>query len=304
LLIPAHIPIQKVHFPLLEEKHVNLSIKRLDLIHPLVSGNKFFKLKYNLLEAKSRGYSKLLTFGGTYSNHIYATAAAAEIVGIPSIGVIRGEEKLPLNPTLAFAKEKGMELHYLNRTQYRVKESAAIQSELIKKFGSFFLLPEGGTNEMAIKGTAEILRKEDAEFDHITVPIGTGGTFAGLAKTILDKQKLIGFSSLKGDFIHREIGNLLQTQDIPSTENLCIIDQYHFGGYAKHNDNLIDFIMDFYKKTLLPLDVVYTGKMMYGLMDMIKNDYFTKEANILALHTGGLQGNIGFNKKFGTQLQI
>ncbi len=302
MLIPIHIPNQKVQLPILEEKQITLFIKRLDLIHPLVSGNKFFKLKYNLSNAKAEGYKRILTFGGAFSNHIHAVAGAVKEFDMEAIGVIRGEETEPLNPTLSFAKETGMEFHYLDRNRYRLKNSSGVLRELESIYGSFYLIPEGGTNVLAIKGASEILNKEDAEFDQIAVSIGTGGTVAGLASSLAENQGLLGFSSLKGDFIHKEIVNLFISNKIKSPENFQIFNEYHFGGYAKHKEILIDFMMDFFNKTAIPLDPIYTGKMLFGIMDLIKNDFFKKGTKILAIHTGGLQGNIGFNQINDTRL--
>ena len=304
MLIPAHIPNQKIENPLLLEKGIHLFVKRLDLVHPLVSGNKFYKLKYNLEKAKEEGHFQILTFGGAFSNHIYATAAGANEKGLKAIGIIRGEEILPLNPTLAFAKDKGMLLHYLNRSTYRLKNTAEILDALSAQFGRFYHIPEGGTNALAIQGASEILSQEDKRFDFVSLSIGTGGTFGGISSSLAANQQLLGFSSLKGSFIHQEILNLLQEHVNPPPSNYQILDEYHFGGYGKHNKILLDFIKDFYSQTGIPLDPIYTGKMMFGLFDLINKGFFEKGAKILAIHTGGLQGNIGFNQRYGTDLDL
>ena len=289
---------------MLVDKGVSLSIKRLDLIHPFVSGNKYYKLKYNFIQAKKEGLQKILTFGGTFSNHIHATAALADQSGLNSIGIIRGEETLPLNPTLSFAKEKGMEIVYWDREKYRLKHTEGVLKELQSEFGSFYLIPEGGTNDLAVRGTSEILSEQDLMNDQIALCIGTGGTFAGLASAISPHQNLLGFSSLKGDFIQEEIKMLLRRYEIHPHGTFQVLDQYHFGGYAKHSPFLLSFILEFYKQTSIPLDPIYTGKMMFGLMDLVEKDFFKPGTSILAIHTGGLQGIRGFNQLNSTALPL
>lgn len=304
LLIPNQIETQELFFPLLREKGIQLSIKRLDQVHELASGNKFFKLKYNLKEARNQNNSTILTFGGAYSNHIYAMAAAAQKLGFESIGVIRGEETLPLNPTLAFAESAGMHLHYINRSDYRMKNEVEIIQTLKEKFGDFYLIPEGGTNDLAIQGTREILTDVDLEFTHIATSIGTGGTFGGLAGSIGKKQQLLGFSALKGDFIFKEMEDLLIKYKIKVSGSFQIFNGFHFGGYGKTKPELLSFIRKFYSQFQIPLDQVYTGKMMFGILDLIDQDFFPPDSHILAVHTGGLQGLSGFNQKYGTELPL
>ena len=192
-----NIKSQEISHPLLKEKEIQLSIKRIDLIHSFVSGNKFYKLKYNLLEAEKQNKNTILTFGGAYSNHISATAFAAQQKGLKSIGIIRGEETLPLNHTLSFAKKNGMELHYISREEYRQKHTESFLKTLQKKFDNFYLLPEGGTNKYAIKGTSEILDEKDTQ-DYICTPIGTGGTISGIINVTSVNQKVFGFPAIKG----------------------------------------------------------------------------------------------------------
>lgn len=304
MLIPNSIATETLQHPLWENQGIELSIKRLDQVHAQASGNKFYKLKYNLEEAKKQGKTTLLTFGGAYSNHIYATAAAAEYAGFKSIGIIRGEATLPLNPTLGAAHSHGMELHYLSRSAYRNKKEEAFIENLKKDFGDFYLVPEGGTNALAVKGTAEIMTAADAGYTHICTSIGTGGTFSGLARSIGLNQELIGFSSLKGEFIHEEIHALLTQFQIHPKGKIQILNQYHFGGYGKHNEDLLDFIRWFYKEFQIPLDPVYTGKMVYGVLDQIKNRLIPSGSKVLLLHTGGIQGLAGFNQRFGLSLPL
>ncbi|MEQ8926546.1 MAG: pyridoxal-phosphate dependent enzyme [Fulvivirga sp.] len=283
---------QKIEDPLLNEKGVSLFIKREDLIHPYVSGNKWRKLRYNLIEAKERGYSRLLTFGGAFSNHIYATAAAAKEAGFECIGLIRGEELAtkPLNKTLSFAKEKGMQLHFVEREVYREKDDPDYLFELIREFGEFYLLPEGGTNKLAVNGCAQILDINTKYYDIICCSVGTGGTLMGLISSAEKQQRVIGFSSLKGNFLENEIQLKMKAFGIKTKVSWQIEDHYHFGGYAKTSKELIDFIINFERKTNILLDQVYTGKMMFGIYDLIRKGNFKQGTKILAIHTGGLQG--------------
>jgi 1-aminocyclopropane-1-carboxylate deaminase len=302
-LLPCYpTPYQKIDLPELGSRNVQLTIKRLDQIHPEIQGNKWYKLKYNIEEAKNQGLQQLLTFGGAYSNHIYATALAAKQAGLASIGIIRGEETLPLNPTLDYASNAGMKLYYLSRSDYREKNSATILNRLREAFGDFYLVPEGGTNALAIEGTEEILESEDLDYDLICTSIGTGGTMAGLLASASPTQKVLGFSSLKGDFMDTEIQLLLQKYGIEPACSYQIIKTYHFGGYGKFKPELIQFILDFKKSAGIPLDPIYTGKMMFGLIDLIKKQIIPAGSRILALHTGGLQGIRGFNLRNGTNL--
>lgn len=304
MLIPQSISTQKINYPLWENRGIEVWIKRLDQIHPLASGNKFFKLKYNLEKAISENHDTILTFGGAYSNHIYATAAASKSLGLYSIGIIRGEETLPLNPTLAAAKENGMGIHYVAREAYRKKTEPEFILSLKEKFGNFYAIPEGGSNAEAIKGTHEILDEKDSEFTHITCSIGSGGTFAGLASAIEEHQTLLGFSSLKGDFIHEEIKRLIMRHQVVPKGKYQVLDQFHFGGYGKVNADLIAFVQWFYKTFGIVLEPIYTGKMMYGLFELIKNETIENSSKILIIHTGGLQGLAGFNHRFGTSLPL
>ncbi|MEM9649500.1 MAG: pyridoxal-phosphate dependent enzyme [Bacteroidota bacterium] len=287
------IPNQKVALPLLEEHQVDLYIKREDTIHPYISGNKFRKLKYNIEEAKRQQHSTLLTFGGAYSNHIAATAFAGKLNGLRTIGVIRGDElatNWESNPTLGFAADQGMDFHFVSRSAYREKTTSEFLNQLEREFGSFYLVPEGGTNELAIKGCQEVLTEEDERFDIICSSIGTGGTIAGLINAARTHQKVLGFPALKGDFLKKDIRRFARQ------ENWDLISEYHFGGYAKINLELVEFINDFKKKTDIPLDPVYTGKMLFGIFDLVKKGFFKPGTQILAIHTGGLQGIKGMNE--------
>lgn len=275
---------------------VSLYLKREDLLHPEVSGNKFRKLKYNIAEALKRNKETLLTFGGAYSNHIAATAAAGKLSHFKTIGVIRGDElgidlkkTLAQNPTLKFAEFCGMQFKFVSRSDYRNKNKPDFQQKLTEEFGEFYLVPEGGTNDLAVKGCEEILTKNDKKFDFIAASVGTGGTVSGLINTSEEAQKILGFSALKGDFHSEEI------RKYSVKRNWEIIINYHFGGYAKVDSELIDFINNFSEKYKIQLDPVYTGKMLFGIFDLIKAGYFPFGSKILAIHTGGLQGIPGMN---------
>ena len=275
-------------------KGISLVIKRDDLIHPFVSGNKFRKLKYNLLQAKAENQSALLTFGGAYSNHIAAVAYAGKENGFQTIGIIRGDEladKIESNPTLNFAQECGMQFEFVSRETYRLKTEETFLEQLQQKYGAFYLIPEGGTNAFAIQGCEEILTPEDASFDYVACAIGTGGTISGLINSVLPHQKVLGFPALKGEFLQDEIRKFVRH------ENWELITDYHFGGYGKVSPDLIDWINRFYAQTQIPLDPVYTGKMVFGILDLIAKNYFPENANILLIHTGGLQGIKGMNLK-------
>jgi len=287
-----------IHF-ITEKNGIQLSVLREDKIHPLISGNKFRKLKYNLKAFEEGKYEGILTFGGAYSNHIAATAAAGREFGFRCIGVIRGEElaeKIIENPTLHFAASCGMELHFIPRTQYRNKNQSGFLKKIKSEFGNIFILPEGGTNEAAVRGCEEILNEKTSEFDYICCAAGTGGTVSGLIRSAEKHQKILIFPALKdSDFLIDVIKNY------STRSNYELIQKYHFGGYAKITDELIGFINSFKKETNVPLEPIYTGKMLLGIFDMMELKLFPKGSKVLAVHTGGLQGIQGFNQKLKIQ---
>ena len=286
------------HVWLDDKKNIELSIKREDLIHPFVSGNKYRKLKYNVLQAREENKPTLLTFGGAFSNHIAAVASAGKAEGFNTIGIIRGEElkgKVDTNPTLSFAKSCGMTFNFISRKDYKDKSNPNFISNLKDWFGDFYLIPEGGTNNLAIKGCQEILNEKDSKFDYLCCAVGTGGTISGIINASKSNQKVLGFSSLKGDFLNKDISKFA------TSTNWELITDYHFGGYGKINDSLIAFINKFKAETEIPLDPIYTGKMMFGIFDLIKKGYFKPNSKILAIHTGGLQGIDGMNAKLKKQ---
>lgn len=285
-MIPEKVSFnEKVFLPF--HTSVELYVKREDILHAEISGNKFRKLKYNLLEAKRLGFSRLLTFGGAYSNHIAAVAAAGRIYGFETIGIIRGDElfdKFMNNETLKLAFENGMQFDFISRTDYRNKISADFIRYLKNKFGDFYMIPEGGTNELAVKGCEEILVDDDAKFNYLCCAVGTGGTISGIINTATKDQSVLGFPALKENFLHNEIA--VFTRQV----NWKLIRDYHFGGYGKITPELIDFVENFNQTQVFKIEPIYTAKMFYGLFDLIKNNFFKPHSKILAIHTGGLQG--------------
>jgi 1-aminocyclopropane-1-carboxylate deaminase len=290
---------QQVVLKNISEFGVSIYMKREDQIHPFISGNKYRKLKYNILKADELNKQTLLTFGGAYSNHISAVAFAGKEFDFNTIGIIRGDElgqdldkTLNQNITLHLAHEHGMIFKFVSRSDYRSKHTDEFIEDLKKEFGDFYLVPEGGTNKLAVKGCEEILKPEDDAFDMICCAIGTGGTISGLINSEKKDQKVLGFPALKEDFLHKEIEKWT-IED----KSWSLIRDYHFGGFGKVNSELITFINNFKEETSIPLDPIYTGKMMYGIVDMIKKGNFKKGTKILAIHTGGLQGIEGMNSR-------
>jgi 1-aminocyclopropane-1-carboxylate deaminase len=289
--------VQKLEGPFFPSS-IQLFIKRDDLLHPEISGNKWWKLKYNIKEAKTQKFETLLTFGGAFSNHIAATAAACKYAGIKSIGVIRGEKESALNPTLKKASEDGMELFFVSRQEYKSKNEEAFIDFLKSKFGRFYLIPEGGKNLLGVKGCTEML-KNVADFDFICCACGTGTTLSGivLANT---NAKVLGFAALKGGgFLKEDVGSLISGYQSHFNANkkiseFEIITDYHFGGYAKVNEELKSFASRFRQEFDVELDLVYTAKMFYGIRDLAAKGFFADGAKVLAIHSGGLQGNAGY----------
>ena len=305
LLETKNSRIQQVHFSEIADKKVSLFIKREDELHPFISGNKYRKLKYNIEEALKQNKTTLLTFGGAYSNHIAATAAAGFEYKFKTIGIIRGDELaqnlneiLQNNPTLKFASGHQMRLHFVSRSSYRNKTSKTFIDSLKKMFGDFYLVPEGGTNVLAVQGCEEILTNEDEKFNYICCAVGTGGTISGLINSAKKHQKVIGFPALKGDFLVDEIKPFVK-----GNTNWNLQTDYHFGGYGKYTPELIRFINEFKEQTNIPLDPIYTGKLLYGIIDLVSKDEFPVNSKVLAIHTGGLQGIDGVNQKLKNKNQ-
>lgn len=295
-LIPKEIITQ----PVLGFGHKHLYIKREDQIHPFVSGNKFRKLKYNIAQLRQEGLSGILTFGGAFSNHIAAVAAFGKLSGVSTVGIIRGEELETVflkNPTLKFAAENGMLLKFISRESYKQKNNSDFLNSLKQAYPNFLILPEGGTNENAVKGCEEIITNSDQVYDYLVCCVGTGGTMSGIIRSAFPNQKILGFPALKEDFLPKYITKFVHR------ENWSLIRAYHFGGYGKVTNELVQFINQFYEKTKIPLDPIYTGKMVFGVVDLIKKKYFKPNDKILMIHSGGLQGIEGFNAQQKNNLE-
>jgi 1-aminocyclopropane-1-carboxylate deaminase len=290
LINTENIRLDKIELPLLKEKGIELSVLRLDLLNQVISGNKWFKLKYNLENIKQNGITQILTFGGAYSNHIVASAAAAQLLQLKSIGIIRGEKPSKLSHSLEFAQQCGMQFYFESRDNYRNKNNEEYLKQLREKFPEAAIIPEGGANEFAVKGCAEINNFISVDTDIICCACGTGSTLAGIISALKAQQYAIGFPVLKnGNFLATDI-NLLLNKISAKNSAYSLVCDYHFGGYAKYTQELIDFMNTFYSQTHIPLDFVYTGKMMFGLFDLIKKNEL-KNSKIVAIHSGGLQGN-------------
>jgi 1-aminocyclopropane-1-carboxylate deaminase len=306
LQIPSRIDAIDNSF--LKENGIELFIKRDDLIHPVISGNKWRKLKFNLDKAKSENYRTILTFGGAYSNHLHATAFAAKEFGFKSIGIIRGvplgatrespEGNAKGNDTLTDCQNYGMYLHFISREEYRRKNELDFITDLRNKFGNFYLIPEGGANYEGISGCIEILKEENQTYDFICCTAGTGTTLTGVVLSLREGEKLLGFPSVRGgEYLKEEIEKNIVNyfpDEINKMNSLQLICNYHFGGFAKVNDELKNFVKDFFDQTKIQLDLIYNGKMMFGLFEMIRQSSFKKGTRILVIHCGGIQGNRGF----------
>jgi 1-aminocyclopropane-1-carboxylate deaminase len=295
------IEVKSISTELLESKSIQMDVALLDSIHPLFGGNKWFKLKYNLEEARRRNAKAILTFGGAYSNHIYATAAACQAFGIPCIGLIRGESADINNSTLSKAKAFGMQIDFLSRLDYAEKETELFEYELHEKYGNIYITPEGGANFFGINGSMEILKSLKQEYGTIAVSCGTATTLTGMVLSAQPHQKIIGFAPMKGgaylkDTVQYNLDSFLGSKAASEElmQNITIIDDYHFGGFAKVNDDLRKEKLKLEQMFGFELDYVYTAKMFYGLFDMIEKGIIQGKQKILAIHTGGLQGNAGF----------
>jgi len=285
---------------------VELWLKRDDQIHPQVSGNKWRKLKYYLQDFRDSGKEVILTFGGAFSNHLAATAALGKLAGVPTKALVRGEE-VQSNPTLDFCREQGMEVETIPRKRYSAKDDPEFLQMLAETLPEVYVIPEGGKGPLGVKGCTEILEEVEPGFDFIASSAGTGTTCSGLLLSDY-KAKLLCYPALKGGlFLKRAIAQqLLDFEQAFSTKHdvkklvdtrLAMAENYHFGGYAKVQPELIHFMNDFYEKYQVPLDPVYTGKMMYGIFEMIKNGEIPSGTKLLAVHTGGLQGIKGMNQR-------
>ena len=284
---------------------VRLLLWRDDLAHPDLPGNKARKLKYNLAAARQQGHRTLLTFGGAYSNHIAAVATAGRLFGFQTIGLIRGDEPAfgtALNPTLARAAADGMALHYLDRTAYRRRAEPEFVAGLLARFGPAYVLPEGGTNALALPGCAELVAeiRQQGAFDALAVAVGTGGTLAGLLTGLAGPEKAIGVAALKnGSFLRAEVDALTRAATGQTYTNYSVQTDYHFGGYAKYSAPLLDFIAQFRQRHGVLLDPIYTGKLLFGVFDLIGRGYFAPGSSVVAIHTGGQQAWAGWEARYG-----
>jgi 1-aminocyclopropane-1-carboxylate deaminase len=281
LLLPS--PLQKIENVITRQFGIRLYVKRDDLIHPEITGNKWRKLKYNIEAAHAQKKKTLLTFGGTFSNHITATAAAGKWLGFKTIGVIRGEAHQPLNNSLRFASDCGMELYYVSREAYKNRDLQAIVQQHPIDGGSLYIIPEGGANEYGMQGCREIVQEINIPFDYICCACGTGTTIAGMVSALLPNQKAIGIAVLRNNRLKEEITERFNLHDV----SLKIV-EYAFNGYAKTTPELLAFIRKFYHDHDIRLDYVYTAKMLYGLFDLISKGAFARGTTIVAVHTGGV----------------
>jgi len=273
--------------PLLEQKQLELWIKRDDLIHPTISGNKWRKLKYILDHALQQEAHTIISMGGAYSNHLHALAFVGQQLNLKTVGYIRGEQPKKLSPTLLDIQKWGMQLRFVSRTEYRELRHYKQFDQLPSLQQGEYWLPEGGATNLALQGVADILPEIKINFDVLCVPCGTGTTLAGLIEASTDEMMIHGFSALKGgSFLTQDVAQLLSKE----TENWSILLDYHFGGFAKTNQQLLSFIENFSTHHAIELEQVYTGKMFYALFDLIQQDYFKPKQKIIAIHTGGLQG--------------
>lgn len=289
------IPVQLLDDPLLDDCGLSLSILRTDLVHPVISGNKWFKLKYNLLRARQQGQTTLLSFGGAWSNHLHALAAAGKQYGFSTIGVVRGEIPAPLNACLEDAAKAGMQLVPMDRASYRHKLDAVIENDLRARFGDFYLIPEGGANREGALGCAEIPSLyNEHDYDLVCLACGTGTTLTGLAST--SGIPLLGFQVLKGDsYLENQVTAQLLDFGLSSTCEWSINTDFHCGGYAKTSAGLLHFLSEFETRHRVPLEPVYSAKLLFGIYELSKKrDFFPQNCSILVIHGGGLQGLRGF----------
>lgn len=278
-------PLVELHDERLDQHELRLYLKRDDLIHPEVPGNKWRKLKYNLVAARQEGHAQLLTFGGAFSNHIRAVAAAGRALGFATVGIVRGEEHLPLNDSLAYAVSKGMRLSYMDRSAYRQKSDREVLAALVDEIGPSYVVPEGGSNALGVRGCAELPGELDLQFDVICCASGTGTTLAGVAAGLEGRhQRALGFAVLKGGrFLDDEVRRLQREAFDAVTDNWSIDVDFHFGGYAKRTAALDEFIVDFQARHDITLDWVYEAKMMSGLFTRIAAGAFSSGTTIVAV---------------------
>ncbi|MBK9150075.1 MAG: pyridoxal-phosphate dependent enzyme [Saprospiraceae bacterium] len=287
-------PVQPVHWSLTVECGIKMWVKRDDLIHDWVSGNKYRKLKYNLQKVKNSEYKGILTFGGAFSNHLYAVAGVCKLEGIASVGIIRGDGFDPANPTLAFYKSAGMKMYFVSRTEYRSITDDIIQNILIN-YPDYLIVPEGGSNEDGVLGASEIMHEFysqcDIQPDYVLVAGGTGGTAAGILQSLKPSTALRVYGALKSDYLIQEIHRLSRLEQLPS--GFRYYPETIFGGYARWNQELLDFITEFESETGIEIDHIYNAKLLYAFKEHMKNGVIPSGSRVLWIHTGGLQGKAG-----------
>jgi 1-aminocyclopropane-1-carboxylate deaminase len=295
-------PLQTISHPLFKRHQLSVSIKRDDLIHPTISGNKWRKLKHNLINAKQLGCEGVLSFGGSYSNHIHALAFACQQQDLSSIGVIRGEVEYANNATLSEAQKWGMQLTFVNRITYKLRQDDDYLQTLRLQYPNYFIVPEGGSNPIAMVGVSEIITElnQQAEFDTLMTPVGSGGTLAGLVTADKDQHNLLGIAVLKdskpSNYLQAEVNNLL-ADNVKLYHNWQLLTDYHRGGYAKFSDEDCQRILAFNQSTDITFEPVYSGKMLLAFLDLVEQGYFPAHHRIVLLHTGGLQGLNGLAER-------
>jgi D-cysteine desulfhydrase len=281
--------VQPLGGDLLHIKNIAIDILRLDLVHPVISGNKWFKLKYQLQEARRQNKKGILSFGGAWSNHLVATALAAQQAELASIGIIRGEQPEMLSTTLQEMQDYNMQLQFISRARY--SNEAAIIPELAAQYPDYYIIPQGGQSHLGVLGAADILQLTQIKsYSHICGAAGTGTMLAGLVHAALPHQQVIGICSLKmPDDENNSLNSFIKPY--AGQKQYAIFYDYHFGGYARKTNELISFMNSIYQQHELPTDFVYTGKLLFGVMQLVQNNYFQPGSRILVVHSGGLQGN-------------
>ena len=291
----------KLNQQIFSERYLNneieVFIKRLDLIDPFISGNKLFKLKHNVDRALLKKKNMLITFGGAFSNHILATAAYAKKKNIDCLAIVRGEEYSELNPLLTLAKEYGMNFCFVSRKEYAKRNDNNYISELIRKYKKAFIVPEGGNNKLGVLGAEEILETQDKSFDYIICPIGTGATLSGIVNSSNRSQKVIGINCINDT---KDINKNISQKT--NKKNWEIINEFNFGGFAKFDNLLTEYLKKFKLNYMITLDLNYTTKMFFGFEKLIERRYFQRKSKVLLIHTGGIYGNLGFNYLYDLDL--
>lgn len=284
------VPVDDVSRFYENDQEIHVAMLRLDQIDPVVSGNKWYKLKHNLEDAISKGFRQVLTFGGAYSNHLIAAAAAAQRAGLQSVGIVRGfHGQQQLSPTLRSCMDHGMTLHFVSREMYALKNDPDYLQQLSITFEHAYIIPEGGDNDAGRKGAGAIAAWIPGECTHVCLPVGTGTTFSGIRNALDVRIAMTGFTAMKGgQYLTAAIGQHIQTAQ---NDNWQLEDRFHFSGFAKTTNELTTFMRDFHAATNIPLDIVYTGKMMSGIRQLISEGYFPRKTSLCCIHTGGLQGN-------------